>query len=141
MRILEAFPSNYLRAADLQGRNVRVTIASIGMEDVGDASKPVLYFEGKDRGLVLNKTNSNNIAAIYGDETDLWAGKEVVLYSTMVDFQGRSVEAIRVRRPTAKDGAGNGAAKKATPAASKPAVRESENPPPAHDDMNDEIPF
>jgi hypothetical protein len=133
MRISEAFPSNFLRAADLQGRNVRVTIASVDMEEVGDAPKPVLHFEGKDKGLILNKTNSNNIAAVYSDETDLWAGKEVVLYTTMVDFQGRTVEAIRVRRPAAKDGAG----KKATATAPRP----EPDDPRTTAGLDDEIPW
>lgn len=99
MRMSAAFPSNYLRAADLQGRNVTVTIDRVAMEDIGGDHKPVLYFRGKEKGMVLNKTNGNNISAAYGDETDDWAGGEIVLFPTMVDFQGRSVEAIRVRIP------------------------------------------
>lgn len=98
MRVSSAFPSNYLKAADLQNREVPVTISRVVMEDIGQSDhKPVLYFEGKDKGIVLNKTNATNIALAYGDETDLWAGKQIVLFTAWVDFQGRSVEAIRVR--------------------------------------------
>jgi len=104
MLISQAFPSEYLRAADLQGRNIRVTISHVEMRDVGDDNKPVLFFQGKEKGVVMNKTNSNNISAAYGDDTDGWGGKEVVLYEAMVDFQGRSVAAIRIRPPAAKDG-------------------------------------
>ena len=105
MRISEAFPSNYLKAADLRGENVTVTIERVAMEEIsGGEHKPVVYFEGKERGLVLNKTNGTNISLIYGDDTDGWTGKAVVLFPTWVDFQGRSVEAIRVRGPQPKDG-------------------------------------
>lgn len=104
MDINGAFPSNYLKAADLQKREVKVTMSHIAMEDVGSDHKPVLYFVGKERGLVLNKTNSMNIASAYGGETDHWTGKPVILYPTWVDFQGRSVEAIRVRPDTAHPG-------------------------------------
>lgn len=103
MQISSAFPSNYLKAADLQDRNVRVVMAEVKMEDIGDDRKPVLYFQGKDKGLVLNKTNANNISVVYGDDTDGWAGREVVLFPTLVDYQGRSVPAIRIRAPQPKD--------------------------------------
>ena len=103
MRASQAFPSEYLKAADLQGRNVRVIVDHYEMRDIGDDHKPVLFFQGKERGLVLNKTNANNIVIAYGDEMDDWAGKELILYEAMVDFQGRSVPAVRVRPPAAKD--------------------------------------
>ena len=103
MRISGCFPSEYLKAADLQGRSVAVVIERIEMRDVGDDHKPVLFFQGKSKGVVLNKTNSTNIAIAYGDETDEWVGKEVILFEAMVDFQGRSVPAIRIRSPQPKD--------------------------------------
>lgn len=99
MRIDSAFPSTYLKAADLTGRNVQVTMNYVKMEDIGGDHKPILYFRDKEKGLVLNKTNSNNISLLYGAETDEWSGKPVILYPTMVDFQGKSVEAIRVKGP------------------------------------------
>ncbi len=130
MRISTAFPSEYLKAADLQGRNVRVTMDRVEMRDVGDDTKPVLFFQGKEKGVVLNKTNATNIALAYGDDTDDWNGKEVILYEAMVDFQGRSVQAIRIRPPMAKD-----RPKPALKVAA--AAAPSENPA----DPSDEIPF
>lgn len=120
MRISSAFPSNYLKAADLQGKSVKVSIDRVELEDIGGDYKPVLYFTGKDKGMVLNKTNSNNIATAYGDETDAWSGKEIVLFEAMVDFQGRTVPAIRVKLPSGK----------AAPKQPEPEI-----------DMDDEIPF
>jgi arabinogalactan endo-1,4-beta-galactosidase len=103
MRISGAFPSDYLKAADLQGQSVKVVMAHVEMKDIGGDHKPILFFQGKDKGMVLNKTNANNISAAYGDDTDDWAGKELVLFEAMVDFQGKTVAAIRVRTPQAKD--------------------------------------
>jgi hypothetical protein len=54
-----------------------------------------LYFQGKEKGLILNKTNS--ISAVYGDDTEDWRGGEIVLFHTMVDFQGTTMAAIRCR--------------------------------------------
>jgi hypothetical protein len=103
MKVSEAFPSKYLSAADLNGQNVRVTMGTVDMEKVGEDMKPVLYFRGKSKGLTLNKTNSKTIAEAYGDEMDDWNGQELVLFPVMTDFQGKQVEAIRVRMPQPKD--------------------------------------
>lgn len=128
MNINEAFPSNYIKAADLQGGSPTVTISHVTSEEIGDDCKLVLYFQGKEKGMVLNKTNANNIGSLYGAETDDWHGKKVTLAVAWVDFQGRSVEAIRVRPPAS---AGRAPAK--------------QDAPPAHDripeDMNDSVPF
>lgn len=128
MKVSDAFPSKYLSAADLSGGNVRVVMQHVEMEKLGDDTKPVLYFKGKQKGLALNKTNSRTIADAYGDEMDEWNGNEIILFPVMTDFQGKTVEAIRVRAPTAKDG------KPAQPApAARPQMSEAQ--------MNDDIPF
>jgi hypothetical protein len=101
MRITDAFPSDYLKAADLQGHEITVTMSNVKIETVGKDRDllPVLYFQGKEKGLVLNKTNGRTIAALYGDEMDDWGGGEIVLYEEMVEFQGKRGPAIRVRAP------------------------------------------
>ena len=101
MKISEAFPSKYIKAADLLGRRALVTIDSVGLENIGDETdKLVVYFHNKDKGFVCNRTNANMIAEICGtEETEEWAGKQIVLYPTKVDFQGRRVDAIRVDYP------------------------------------------
>ncbi len=96
MNINAAFPSTYLKAADLQNRRVNVGIDRVVIEEVGSEHKPIVYFIGKDRGLVLNKTNGNIIAEMYGPETDDWHGKVITLYPARVEFQGKIVDAIRV---------------------------------------------
>jgi hypothetical protein len=97
MRIGEAFPSDYLKAADLKGRAVKVVIDSVTTEKIGDDQKPVLHFVGKDKTLVLNKTNANRIVeATKSDETDDWQGWTITLYPTKVDYQGKRVDAIRI---------------------------------------------
>lgn len=100
VNVNDVYPSNYLKAADLKKREVAVTIDRVVMEDLGGDHKPVAYFAGKEKGVVLNKTNSTNIASAYGPETDMWIGKSVILYPAWVDFQGKSMEAIRIRPNT-----------------------------------------
>jgi hypothetical protein len=97
MRISAAFPSEFLRAADLNGKAVTVTMVSVSLREINGEPKPVLFFEGKDKGIVLNKTNANKIAEMFGDDTEEWIGGQIVLYEAMVSFQGATVPAIRVR--------------------------------------------
>lgn len=103
MLISAEFPSRYVKAADLGGREIKVIMQNVEREKLGDDMKLVLYFKGKDRGLVLNKTNSNTIVDAYGDDTDDWFDQPLIMFSVMVDFQGKVGPAIRVRVPTAKD--------------------------------------
>lgn len=136
MRISSAFPSDFLKAADLQGREPTVYIDHVEFKDIGGDHKPVVYFQGKDKGLVLNKTNATNISTLYGDETEDWRGKAVTLFSTYVDFQGRSVEAIRVKPPRNN---GNGAAQ--APQNQGTGYQQPEPPAPSADPLEDSIPF
>lgn len=103
MKVSAAFPSNFLKAADLDGKSEIFKMGRVDFEKIGDDQKPILYFKGLEKGLVLNKTNSGKIAAIYGDEMDDWNGQEIVMFPAMVDFKGETVEAIRVRAPQPKD--------------------------------------
>src|SRR3990167_176981 len=100
MKGSDVFPSKYLRAADLNGKEPIVTIDHIAVETLGDDSKPVVYFVGKSKGLVLNKTNWNAIEEIAGqDDSDQWKGVRVKLFMAKVEFQGKRVPAIRVDAP------------------------------------------
>lgn len=102
MKSSDIFPSKYLRAAELNGHEPIVTIDRVTTETLGDDSKPVLYFAGKDKGLVMNKTNWAAVVDITGEEdSDDWKGHKVKLYTAKVDFQGKRVSAIRIDEPKA----------------------------------------
>lgn len=104
MKATEAFPSKYLSASDLQGQNVVVKITHITTEEIGGKQKFICYFAGKKKGLVLNKTNWNSIARITGlDDSDDWTGSEICLFEAMVDFQGDSVPAVRIKPVPRRD--------------------------------------
>ncbi len=97
--ISDAFPSNFLKAADLNTRTVKVTIDKVVFEEIGQNKdqKPVVYFTDVKKGLVLNKTNAKTIGAVHGQEFEGWTGKEIEIFERMVPFQGQDVPAIRVR--------------------------------------------
>jgi len=96
-KLNEIFSGNYLKADDLQGRTVRVTISKAEVKDFDDGNKVVLHFQGKDKQLMTNKTNYSIITKNVGtDNTDEWAGRTISLFVKRVEFQGKLVPAIRV---------------------------------------------
>ncbi len=102
MDINALYPSKYLKAADIKGKKIEVVIDSVSVEKMGDDTKPVVYFANKEKGVVLNKTNSMTIASSYGTDTDDWIGKTVHLYTVKVNNQkGELVDSIRVEVPSA----------------------------------------
>ena len=107
------FPSRYLSADDLRGRDVTVTIAAIAPRDElkrTDGSKdykPVVTLSGAKKQWVLNVTNANVIAKLYGTrDARQWIGKAITIYPTQVMSFGEMVPAIRVRPtlPRPKEG-------------------------------------
>lgn len=95
----DIYVSKHLKATDLNGRKVTVTIDSATVEKLGDKNKVVLYFRGKDKGFVLNVTNKEVIKAAYGSNTDNWIGKDIVLYSAKVSYNNSLVDALKAEIP------------------------------------------
>ncbi len=77
--------SDWLKAADIKGKNVSVVISSVGeihfdaKEGQSAQDKATLKFEGKEKGVVLNATNTNTLIEAYGSDSDGWVGKEIGL--------------------------------------------------------------
>jgi len=101
MNIHECFPSKFIAAEDLQGQELAVAIERVEMENVSgddtEDNKPVVYFVGHKKGLVLNKTNAGVIADLYGPETTAWQGQLVTLWPTQTEFKGKTVRCVRIK--------------------------------------------
>src|SRR6266436_7790417 len=97
------YPSKYLRASDLNGKEIDVVIDRVESEefedDGGKRPKPVIHFRNNGlKPLVCNKTNATRIATALGDKNyATWPGKKVRLYSDMEEFKGQVHEVVRVR--------------------------------------------
>lgn len=109
MKVSEEFPSQYLEAADLQGREVTVTIESTDKQKgvKGKDGKPfdarVLFFKGKKKGMCVNKTNAKRIRDQLGlgDDMDAWIGNSITIYPTTCNaFGNPNTPCIRVKVPT-----------------------------------------
>lgn len=102
MRVSELCPSPHIEAAELGdnlGDSKVVTIRGVDIKEVGEekAKKGVIYFEEFTRGMVVNRTNSQTIAGMYGGETDEWIGEKITLYRSETPYKGKIVPCIRVR--------------------------------------------
>jgi hypothetical protein len=101
MNIMSAF-GDFLSAAQLEGKSATVAIADVKMVDLMDektkkvSPRPVVFFNGTARGWILNRTNASAIAAMFGLETNAWAGKRVTLYAADVQFGPERVKGVRV---------------------------------------------
>ena len=91
-RISESFSGKWLTAIDVPRQGLRGYIEEITEEEIGQGSdkkiKLVLWIKGQDKGMVLNKTNGGILADLYGDETDDWTGRRIVLIVQKVEYQG-----------------------------------------------------
>ena len=104
MNYKTAFGS-YLKAEDLQGKTVRLSIERVTLEDIkgqdGQTQRRlVVHFAGRDKTMILNKTNADTLGSIFGEDTDDWTGA-VILYPDTTMFGGKRVACLRLRANTA----------------------------------------
>lgn len=99
----DAFPSKYLTAADVQGKDIEAVIDSVDYAKMRDgAEKPVVEFEGLSKGVVLNKTKAKFLSDLTGSPNfDDWVGAKVLLSAGTVNFAGETVDCINFGRTKA----------------------------------------
>jgi hypothetical protein len=96
------YPSEYLNAADLLGKEFKVVIARVEMEEVPGVdgqkkSKPVVHFAKGHKRFPLPKTCAKVMAGKFGPNTEDWIGKTITVYPTTCQAFGQTVECVRVR--------------------------------------------
>ena len=89
---------NAKNAGHMNGRTLtiyEVKSAIIGQGE--DATKKMLIgFEDVEKILVVNKTNNEILTEAYGDETDAWVGKRVILNLVSLSFKGERTLSIQL---------------------------------------------
>ena len=98
------FPSAYIRACDLRGQDLEITISKVERLPVqgqrGVEKKAVATFSpktGEAELWILNRTNARAIAKLHGAELEAWSGKKVTLYPTTTQVGAETKDCIRVR--------------------------------------------
>ena len=76
--------SKYLKAADLQGKSVKVVITGVELvefeqDDGSKSEKPALTLRGKEKKVVCNPSTVNELALNFGWDSESWIGKEIGL--------------------------------------------------------------
>jgi hypothetical protein len=135
MKKHEAYPSKYLKAADIPSPPPMATIRSVAHERMqDDALKPVVYFDGWQKGVVCNVTNADVLYELAKSDDDAdWPGLTIELHTEMVRFQGKTAPSIRFRVPQR-----NSAPRP------RPVARSADEPPPHQtvpEYLDDKIPF
>lgn len=104
----EAFPSKYLKSADVKTKPIIATISHVDQEVVGQdkALKWIIHFENDVKPMVCNRTNFETIEAAFGD-SDLWPDHKIKIYCASTAYQGKRIDGIRVEpivpKPAPKD--------------------------------------
>lgn len=95
------YPSRFVKAADLGGKDVTKTIRAVKVEELGEGDqkkgKVVVTFDDSKKQWVMPRTCGEALKLMFGRETNAWIGKRVTLFSKMVDSFGDEVPAVRVR--------------------------------------------
>ena len=98
--------SDSIKAEDLKGKDVTLTIAGMEVREFDEegkygaykAKKIVLSFAETDKTFVLNKTNGYSIAELIGiDDPSLWKGAKITIFQTRTNFGNKMVDCIRIR--------------------------------------------
>jgi hypothetical protein len=97
----DMYGNKYLSAADLGNGTVRVKIGKVEPQDLrqqdgSTQKKYVLFFNGRDKAMVLNKTNAMTLATAFGKNPDHWLGQLIEIYSEMT---GLGKPGLRIRPP------------------------------------------
>lgn len=110
MKSEQSYGAQYLYAEDLligqQYRSVEIEVEqyippnTLKSADGRLIDKPTLKFKGKEKLLVLCKTNQSVIHFVTGEPPgEKWAGKKLTIQPRMVEAFGDQVVAIRVIPP------------------------------------------
>ncbi len=101
MKSTEFTESKYLNAktaGQLNGKTLVIYEVKAEMvgRDEDQQLKLVIGFEGVEKTCIINRTNNEILTEAYGDETDNWKGKKVILKLVNVNFKGKRTLGIQL---------------------------------------------
>ena len=108
MNLNDLLDSKYLKKDDLGDQEHTVTIrkvtkTNVARDDEEPKYKAAIAFDELGKPMVFNKTNLKRVAKAYGNDTDGWIGKKIVVYfDPEVEFGGEIVGGLRVRVPAVR---------------------------------------
>lgn len=103
----DLYGSKYLSAADLHGQQPHFKIGKVEPQELKEKdgtmkTRMVVYFEGVEKALVLNKTNAVKLAAAYSKDFALWVGMTVEAYAEMTSLGKEGIRLRPLSKPSGK---------------------------------------
>ncbi|MBT7488500.1 MAG: hypothetical protein HN673_19215 [Rhodospirillales bacterium] len=96
MNVHEMYRSDYMKSDDLNGQALCLSITECLAEKAGGDERLVLAFFEVPSLMILDRTNTNMLAELYGPETSEWRGKVIKLAPSTTLFLGQVVKYIRI---------------------------------------------
>lgn len=72
-------------------------VQKVGGKTDEKVAKQVLYFKEEVPKMIMNITNGNTIAQLYGSHPEQWIGKQIQVYAASVKAFGKTQDALRIR--------------------------------------------
>jgi len=81
----QLYPGEYIKAGEFNDQPVTLTLKSVERKPISDGSggeEPavVVEFKETDKKFIMNKTNAVCLRAMFGDDSEEWAGHRVTLH-------------------------------------------------------------
>ena len=96
MNVHEMYRSDYMKSDDLNGQALCLSITECLAEKAGGDERLVLAFFEVPSLMILDRTNTNMLAELYGPETSEWRGKVIKLAPSTTLFLGQVVKYVRI---------------------------------------------
>lgn len=96
----QLYPGRFLKSGELLGRKVTVTIADVEIDELegekGKRIQGIIFLKGKNKQIVLNKTNGLCLKAMFGRKLSEWIGKRIVIFQDKTRMGADTVDCIRI---------------------------------------------
>lgn len=100
MNVSQYIGGEFLKAENIPAEGIRAVIVDVRAERISEETrkKVVLYFSGVDKALPLNNTNLTLMISRYGEESDAWIGKKILIYrDEEIMYGGKRVGGVRIK--------------------------------------------
>jgi hypothetical protein len=86
--------SPHMKASEYPDFNRQMKVVSAGTDELNYPGEPVKHgyivqLENAPKAIWLSKTNLKAIVKVFGNDTDTWAGKQILLTTKDYDIEGK----------------------------------------------------
>lgn len=97
MKISDKFKGKFLKTEDFDKEGKVFTVTTVIEDEIGGEDKLVMFFKETENGFPLNRTNAENLAEEFGDDTDEWEDQKVRIFRDTTMYQGKRTPCLRAK--------------------------------------------